>query len=237
MAFFPELGEHEVHIWKTYANEEIAGKPVYNQCLSRDETERAEKFRFEKDRSTYKTARIMLRYLLGAYLRKPPPNIDFLYTDLGKPYVKNSLGISFNVSHSENYVLCGVAKSSFVGVDVEFNKKTIEFEDIASKFFSSQEYDTMMSLPTKERSKAFFNCWTRKEAYVKAKGGGLTIPLDKFGVSILAGHQAKLLWVDDSMDDHIDNWEMASFEFENDFTASAIVNKSNMNFRVFDWEV
>jgi 4'-phosphopantetheinyl transferase len=170
------LNEPEIHLWTVDATS-IAEPGGFFDLLSPDERERANRFRREQDWVRFVVFRAVLRKLLGRYLGQDPAAILFRYAPKGKPSVAGG-GIEFNVSHSHDRAVYAFGVGE-LGVDVEFIRE-IEIEAIARRFFTPDECVWILSSETPTR--AFFDCWTRKEAYIKAEGGGLSIPLDTFSV-------------------------------------------------------
>jgi 4'-phosphopantetheinyl transferase len=183
----------EVHVWSVdldgVAEAEVASS------LSADERERAGRFRFERDRRRFVVARGLLRRLVGRYLDREPASVRFGYGPRGKPSVAAGDGIRFNLSHSAGLALLAFAWRREVGVDVERLRPVPEAEDIARRYFSPWEESELRRLPGGEREAAFFRCWTRKEAFVKATGDGLSRPLDAFDVTLAPGEPARLVRV------------------------------------------
>ncbi len=168
------------------------------RTLTDDEVERAERFHFDKDRDRYIVARGLLRKILGGYVGKKPQKLRFRYSDYGKPELTDEAkgqNINFNLSHSHGLALYGVTRNRGIGVDLELIRADFADEKIAERFFSPREVATLRSLPKEVQARAFFNCWTRKEAYLKALGDGLSRPLGDFEVSLVPGEPAKLLRV------------------------------------------
>lgn len=181
------LPGNEVQLWRVDLNALGPHESRWEQMLSADELARAARFHFDKDRQHFTAARAILRMILGSYLNIKPTEVDFCYSQREKPslaarYAES--GITFNLSHSGGIALHGFARHMEVGVDVEFIRHDIEAESIARRFFSESERQQLLNLPVKERVHAFFRCWTRKEAYIKATGDGLSLPLSQFDVSL-----------------------------------------------------
>jgi 4'-phosphopantetheinyl transferase len=134
--------------------------------------------------------------ILAQYLEATPERLRFQYTDFGKPFLipeQNGPHLRFNVSHSNGLALYAVTFNREVGVDLEYMRPDLATMQLAAEFFSAHEFAALQRLPSRERIEGFFNCWTRKEAYVKARGEGLSLPLDQFDVSLVPGEQARLL--------------------------------------------
>ncbi|NAS30807.1 4'-phosphopantetheinyl transferase superfamily protein [Flavobacteriaceae bacterium R38] len=165
----------------------------YFNLLASDEKEKAGKFYFEKDRRKYIAARGILRTLSGRYLNEDPKQVQFTYGEYGKPAYLQHPNLKFNISHSGEIVVLGFVHNYEFGIDVEFIKSNFDVLDIAQNFFSSKEIAALEKLPETLQNHAFFRCWTRKESFIKAKGSGLSFPLDKFTVSIDSDTEATLL--------------------------------------------
>jgi len=177
------LSDNEVHIWRAFLNRPEADVADLSRLLSPDEIERAGKFRFQKDRDHFITARGTLRKILGIYLKTAPDRILFSYNDYGKPAISGEAEICFNVSHSRELALFAFTAGAEVGIDIEYIRRDFVFEDIAEKFFSHKETAALRKIPEELKAEGFFACWTCKEAYIKALGHGLSRPLESFSVS------------------------------------------------------
>jgi 4'-phosphopantetheinyl transferase len=192
----PRLSVDEVHVWGatlTRTSEEVKR---LRGLLSNDEMSRAERFHFQRDRSNFIVARGTLREILGLYLGQPPRLLRFDYNDFGKPALTSApaeMKIRFNLSHAGDVALYAVASGREVGVDIEVVQEDTPCEEIAARFFSRREVTTLLALPASARRRAFFECWTRKEAYIKGRGEGLSLPLDNFDVSLAPGEPAALV--------------------------------------------
>jgi 4'-phosphopantetheinyl transferase len=190
-----KLGD-EIHVWQLELDRSVEEIAHWESILSRDEKARADRFHFRNDRNRFVAARGFLRDLLGGYLQKPPASLEFSYGNHGKPALAEpsaSSGLSFNLSHSAGLAVYAIARNRNLGIDVEHIRPESAGENIATRYFSAREVEELRSLPTQERVQAFFDCWTRKEAYLKATGMGLQIPLDRFAVSLSPGQPAQFL--------------------------------------------
>jgi 4'-phosphopantetheinyl transferase len=190
------LSEKEVHVWRADLAINEYFQSAFLELLSPDEKNRAGKFRFPEDRRNFIAARAILRLLLGKYLARGAAEISFHYSKFGKPGIADDNSFQFNISHSQNMALFAFTKKFDIGVDIEFVNPDIEVKDIAANFFSANEIMNLLALPEEQQALGFFNCWTRKEAFIKAVGEGLSFPLDKFEVSLEPGKPAKLLATD-----------------------------------------
>src|SRR5215831_2258301 len=167
---------------------------IYWSLLAEDERNRADRFAFPSLRAKYVLSRGILRTLLGRLLGLKAQALNFSYGEAGKPFLPSGPhSLEFNLSHSGEMVAYAFTKCGLVGIDIEQRRELRDLEGIAERFFGPVEYQELMSLDPTSQQLAFFNCWTRKEAYIKAVGGGLSIPLDSFRVSLLSGQAAALL--------------------------------------------
>jgi len=190
------LSAGDVHIWRATLDLPAVGIQMLNQMLSIDERIRAERFNFERDRRRFTAARGILRRILGTYLTVEPSAVRFCYGRNGKPRLADTYGngeICFSLSHSQGIALYGFSRGRQVGVDIESIRDFPEMGEIARQFFSVNENEVFNGLPKSKKVYAFFKCWTRKEAFIKAIGDGLSYPLDMFDVSVHPGEPAELL--------------------------------------------
>ena len=186
----------EVHVWR--ADTDSGGFRVegLRQTLSASERARAERFAFRRDRDRFIVRRGLLRAILGRYLAMDSARVEFQYGAGGKPALapqNDGTQLRFNVSHSAGLALYAVARGREIGVDLEAIQPVIARERIPEHFFSPWEVATLRALPVDAQPEAFFACWTRKEAYVKARGEGLALPLDRFDVTLVPGEPAALV--------------------------------------------
>jgi 4'-phosphopantetheinyl transferase len=190
----PTLGEGEVHVWIVGADAPLAR--AHFEILSADERDRAARFRFEIDRTRFLRRRAALRVILGGYLGAPPAEVSYSENAFGKPGLggnRADAGLSFNTSHSDALALIAVSRCRRLGIDIERLRPLVEAERIAASYFAAGEAAAFAALPAGDRVAGFYNAWTRKEAVVKALGGGLSIPLDSFEVSLRPGDRAAIL--------------------------------------------
>jgi 4'-phosphopantetheinyl transferase len=181
----PPLGADDVHVWRvSLSGDEDAAR--LEPLLAAEEHDRADRFRFPRDRRRYVVGRGWLRVLLSEYLSAQPASVRLAATPLGKPYLAGEppTGLRFNVAHSDDLALVAVTRGREVGVDVERERADVEWRDLARRFFAPDEVTALDALPERKRRSAFYRCWTRKEAYVKALGLGMQVPLDGFAVTI-----------------------------------------------------
>ena len=229
----PELAlpHQSVHIWRASLEQPPELVHQLAQLLSRDEQERAERFRFERDRRRFMVARAALRTLAGRYLGLEPSRVQFRYGSYGKPYFANDPDhdlLRFNLAHSNELAVYAFACGREVGVDIEHIQPVPDAEQITQRFFSNSENASFRMLPDSQKLEAFFNCWTRKEAYIKALGDGLSHPLDQFQVSLKPDEPARLLKVE-GFPEETARWHMASFVPASGYVAALVAEGSDFH--------
>jgi len=190
------LDRDEVHVWRASLDQPKSLSETFLRTLAADERARAGRFYFAKDREHFIVARGVLRAILSGYLNRLPECVAFCYGPHGKPALAGETGadaIRFNVAHSRGVALYAVTRGREVGIDLERIRLDLAVMEIAGRFFSRREVATLGTLPTEAQRHAFFRGWTRKEAYIKARGEGLSLPLDEFDVSLAPGEPAAVL--------------------------------------------
>ncbi len=209
---FPTLSIDDVHVWRAELDQPVWRLQQLAQVLSPEEIKRAERFYFEQHRQRFIVGRGLLRTILSNYLGLEPAELHFHYGDRGKPSLAESSGnflaspllkgtegslrtLRFNLSHSCDLALYAFTLNREIGIDIE-QIRPIEMEQLSQRFFAPQESAVLLALPAEQRSQAFFNCWTRKEAYIKARGDGLALPLDRFEVTLAPGELARLVSIE-----------------------------------------
>jgi 4'-phosphopantetheinyl transferase len=191
-----ELTSDEIHIWCASLEQPVSR---FQRLLSTDEIIRSERFHFEEDRRRFIVRHGILRTLLGCYLGVEPSRLQFCCGKNEKPKLTDEFSrgnLRFNLSHSGGLALYAFTCGREIGVDIERVRDIPEMEQIAERFFSIREHAVFRALPESEKKEAFFNCWTRKEAFIKATGDGLSWPLDRFDVSLVPGEPARLLKIE-----------------------------------------
>lgn len=222
----------EVHVWKIPLDlpQEIVLR--LKNVLSKDETERANRFHFSKDHNRYIVTRGTLRILLAKYLKKNAEEIDFIYNEYGKPFLKD-FEFQFNVSHSNALGLIAFDSLFPLGVDIEWKRPDFASAKIGKRFFSTAEVEELLKLAEEEIHDGFFNCWTRKEAYIKALGKGLNIPLSKFQVSLAPEKTAQLLNTEhDPWQKNL--WKLFAIKVPAEYAAALMVNISRNNIFLYE---
>ncbi|MDA0194648.1 MAG: 4'-phosphopantetheinyl transferase superfamily protein [Bacteroidetes bacterium] len=230
-----QLTDDIVHVWEVDLNVDPAFLKTCSRTLSPDELERANKYAFEKDHNYFIARRGVLRKLIGHYLNAKPDSIYFNYGPFGKPYLPKYHDFQFNLAHSNGHALMAFSIKIPLGIDLEFINRNLEFDNIADHFFSRGETKSLKNVSTEQKAISFYNCWTRKEAFIKARGDGLTFPLDKFEVSIEPNDQKALIGLyHDS--ENAGDWTIKSLEVEGDFAAALAFKDKNISVNSNVWE-
>lgn len=183
----PRLEKDRVHLWRVNLDLPAVIIEELRVCLSPDEIDKANKFRFPQHNRRFVVARGVLRQLLGNYLQISPREIKFQYSDRGKPYLTTTgfhNSLQFNISHSQEYALYGFTYDYPIGVDIEHLREMKDAVQIAQRFFSPQEFQSIDNLDSAQQQKVFFKLWTAKEAYLKATGTGLSGSLSSVNIGL-----------------------------------------------------
>ena len=230
-----QLRSYEVHLWLARPLDCRAALLQNLEALSADEAERAQRFHFLQDRNRYIARRGILRQILSYYQNCPPSEVDFTYQAWGKPQLAHSTSLAgdlrFNLSHSGDAALYAITSGRDIGVDIELIRPEVEWADIASSFFAWGEIAELRRLSSHSRTRGFFNCWTRKEAYLKARGDGLSIALDTFEVSLAPGDAPALLRASDVSE--LKRWSVWDVLLTGDLVGAFVVEGKPSRFRFF----
>jgi len=231
----PKLSDSDIHVWRADLNLPPEQIEALATTLSADESDRANRFHFEKDRNRFIAARGILRSLLATYLNLSPSQLEFAYGDRGKPSLSIATpgNLSFNLSHSKGLALYAITKTSPIGIDIEYLRQMSDALQLAKRFFSFREYQAIAQLSPAERQRGFLKAWTAKEAYLKAKGLGLSGGLEKVEVSIASGEVFKLLSIDEDCR-LADRWSLYSVKPHPDYLAALAIEKNNWNLSYWD---
>ncbi len=223
------IGPCEVHVW--IAELELRGSvDSFLATLAPDEHTRAGRFRFPLHRNRFIATRAVRRKLLANYLNRSPGELQFVCNSNGKPALAgDNEWLHFNVSHSAGLALYAISREREVGIDVERLRPDMRVEDIAERYFSPQELAEFRDAPSTERVSAFFNCWTRKEAYVKALGTGLSVSLQEFSVPVTGYNPISLLDVQRR------DWLLRPLELGPEYAAAVVGEGKDWNLRLWKW--
>lgn len=200
------ISEQEVHVWTV----ELTRIQVLEEALSSDEKERAARLDSEEAPRRFRAAHSALRMILAAYLKLPHSSLVFGQTEFGKPFLINAEadGLLFNLSYAGNLAVIAVARDREVGIDIEPLRTESVSLDVAAQVFSVAEFYTLSGLNSEQQRDAFVSCWTRKQAYIKARGEGGVLAADQFDVSLAPGAPAAML------NNRIDKAEPARWIFQ-----------------------
>jgi 4'-phosphopantetheinyl transferase len=221
----------DVHVWRVDLEQTDDAVKRFGTTLDAAERVRASRFYFERHRRAFVVGRGFLRDVLGRYLQSQPQELEFSYGAYGKPALNGehkATKLRFNMSHSHNVGLLAITEERVIGVDVEHIRADFATEEIARRFFSRCEVDVFNTLAKEEQVAAFFRCWTRKEAFIKATGRGLSQALDGFDVTLGPGVEAELLRVED---DDASRWSMCDIDVGQDYAAALAIEGTVSNIR------
>jgi 4'-phosphopantetheinyl transferase len=233
------LPRDEVHVWRVALDWSQARTQAFNAVLSSDEQQRAERFHFAIDRVRHVVGRGVLRVIVAQCMRADAERLRFEYGAFGKPRLatgSTETPLQFNVSHSGELILIALAMGRAVGTDLERMRSDINVERIAASFFSPHERLALQSIPAHLRIQAFFDCWTRKEAYIKAVGDGLSLRLDQFDVCFLPGQEARLLATRPNPAE-ARRWVIRALDVGRDYRAAVVVEGAGWQLKILDWPV
>jgi len=230
---FLDLEPHQVDIWRISLDLPPATVKRLESTLSTDEAKRAARFYFAEGKRRHIIAHGCLRDILTRYLNCEPDQLNFSANEYGKPVLEDH-ELEFNLSHSGDFALIAVTQKCRVGVDVEHHRPDLEHEKIARRYFSPNEVAELMALPPGQRIIGFFNCWTRKEAYIKAHGLGLSLPLDSFDVTLIPNEPATLRATRPNLEETV-RWTLVSLEVGSGYAGALAVEGQDLEFRLWDW--
>jgi 4'-phosphopantetheinyl transferase len=231
------LPKDEVHVWRTSLDMSRSGIAKLREFLSAEERERADRFHHEVDGRRCVIGRGLLRLLLGSILELPADQLRFEYHQFGKPNLIAAQGfpLQFNVSHAGELILVAVTAGRAVGVDVERIRTDLAIGSLAAQLFSAEEYKGFASLKGHMQCEAFFAYWTRREAYLKARGVGLSSPFDQFSVSFLPGEEPRLLKTRPDPTEAL-RWTLRTLDLGRDYVAALAVAGLGWKLRCLDWQ-
>ncbi len=230
-SFFPTfLSKNKAHIWCVAHNKFTNFIKKLRTVLSEEEQHQANRFYFAKDQERYIVARGLLRHILSWYVACKPASISFIYNKYGKPELSpicNPLDLNFNLSHSGEIILYSFILHSAIGIDVERICPKSDYENIVYSHFSDIEKEMFSKIPDRDKNKAFFHYWTRKESYIKALGMGLSYPLNEFSVCFLPGQESKYTNIIKKNGEK-DDWVVRTIAPMPGYTGAVSVKRSNI---------
>jgi 4'-phosphopantetheinyl transferase len=230
-----KLAVHAAHVWWADLNKSADKLTKFFNLLADNEKKRAVRFHFEKDRNHYIVARGILREILSHYLAITPQEIVFSYTTRGKPIIDQQYNVQFNVSHSYGIALYAITREPAVGIDIEYKDRERDIDGIVERFFSSNEARVIKNLTGAEKLQAFFNGWTRKEAFLKALGAGLSYPLANVEVTLTSDQPAQFLALHDEQL-NIKDWHLHAFEPVVNYAAALVVQGNLHKVEINNWQ-
>jgi 4'-phosphopantetheinyl transferase len=229
------LSNDHIHVWMASLDVSPELLERLRSTLSPEELERASYFYSLRDRACFTSGRGILRHLLGGYLRVAPERLSFSYNEYGKPFLAGQhSGLRFNLSHSGGIALVALTPELELGVDVEQYSESKADEAVAEKYFSPREFACFRAVSEGLRTRAFLNCWTRKEAYIKARGMGLSIPLNSFDVSLVPGEPAALLRTAE-LDDGL-KWQLQDLMLGENYVGALAASGWGWTFELRQWQ-
>ena len=229
----------EMHVWGASLDVPTSQLDQLHLTLDANERRRPLRYHFRVDRDRFVAARGALRAILGRHLGVDPPTVRFFLGPYGKPEhagENRADSIRFSVSHSGGLALYAIARGREVGVDLERIRPDVVDAAIAGRFFSPAEVESLRGLPEGQRIQAFFSCWTRKEAYVKARGEGLSLPLDRFVVSLVPGESAALVR-DEGDPRAVSRWSLHQLDPGHGYAGALAVEGHGWQLKCWRWVV
>ncbi len=231
------LSHGHVHVWRGILDLPLNRLQVYQDAVSQDERERAQRLILPTHQRRFTAARGLLRHILGRYLGTPPRDIRFGVGPHGKPFLRYpaSPTLYFNVAHSHHRAVYAVSRDLEVGIDLEGERDRADYRRLAERICSPEEFTAFQQLPQDEHKAAFFSCWTRKEAWVKAEGKGLVFPLKHLTVSFAPGEPPRLLNVRGQVS--ADNqWSLVNLPMEQGFWGALAIKGQPDLVRGWDYD-
>jgi len=231
----PQLAEKTIHVYRFTLDLPEGDIQVMTRLLSPDEISRANRFVYPLYKSQFIAGRAQLRMLLSRYVKQNPEDIIFSYNEYGKPFLKVLSGtVQFNIAHSHVLGLAAITENKRIGVDLERVRTDIDYTQIAQQFFSPGEVNRLLALPIDIQLEAFYACWTRKEAFIKARGKGLSIPLDQFEVSF-APHLPPQLVHTATDEIGINDWSLYELRPGSGYVAALAVQGKDWTIQCWQW--
>ena len=232
-----KLVSEEIHLYFTYPGQ-ISDPALLNQyksLLSDAELAQMSRFYFERHRHQYLLTRALIRTTLSAYYPLEPSAWQFANSSYGKPQIDHpdiKTPLRFNLSHTDGLIMCGITRDHDIGVDVEDTHRTTRAAlDDLSRYFSEQEIEDLAELPAEQQKQRFFDYWTLKESYIKARGMGLAIPLDRFSFHFKANTLDRFS-IHPELEDDANQWQFWRFPIDQRYQAAVAVNSINHNFKL-----
>jgi 4'-phosphopantetheinyl transferase len=226
------LAPSEIHLWLSFYEEiDVDLHAAYRKLLDSSEREQEPRFYFETDRRRYLVTRALLRTVLSRYAPLEPTQWMFSTNGYGKPEIANAQGrkqkLAFNLSHTRSLIALGITRGRALGVDVENFRRRKAAIDVADHFFAPQEVAALSAEPAEKQQYRFFEYWTFKEAYIKARGMGLALPLDKFSFHYSDDHSVEIN-IDPDLGDNAARWQFWQFRPSPEYLAAVCGERVGM---------
>lgn len=238
-AMASSLGPHDIHLWVASMFLPEPRVAELARLLDPDEATRAARFRFDIHRRRFTVGRGFQRHVLGAYLGRRPESLVYTHGPKDKPYLapgESPEPLFFNLSNSEELAILGITRRCEIGVDVEHLRELSDLEALAERFFSAAESRVLLPLPESQHIEAFFNCWTRKEAYLKAVGTGLSAPLDRFDVNLLPGEPPRMLALEGDTE-RAARWSLHHLVPAHGYLGAIAIEALGLSISTWSWEL
>jgi 4'-phosphopantetheinyl transferase len=231
-----QIDVRDVHVWLADLDQRETVVQSMVPMLSSEERARAARFHFARDRRCFIVAHGMMRTVLAGYLGVTPQEVRFVVDQYGKPALASGQSqLTFNLSHSGSLALLACSLDRALGIDIEYMRALDDIDLIASHFFAPRERLVLSQMASGQKLQAFYACWTRKEAYIKAIGLGLAMPLESFAVSLASGEDARLLWVA-GQPRQLEQWQIATLAPIPTYAAALVVAGSGWNLSCWQWQ-
>ena len=231
------INDGEVHIWRAALEMTPPQLTSMVHILSADELSRAGRYHFPKDRDCFIAARGLLRTILGRYVDKNPGDLLFSYGPNGKPELAGEAGgkFRFNVSHSHGLSLFAVTLNRKIGIDLEYIRPELAADEFAEQVLSTRELLEFKAVPPHDRPVVFFDAWTRKEAYLKARGQGLSEDLKQLEVAFPPGGRDEFPGMNGSGQAGF-RWSLMDLTVPPEYAGAVVVEGQNLQFKFWQWE-
>ena len=226
------LSDSAVDVWLISLAQPSAADGSFADVLSSTERERAARFKFDKHRRPFVVAHAALRSILSQYLNTAPVDLPFVSGINGKPSLAPELsgsGLQFNLSHSHEMALLGVTRGREIGVDIEWIKEDYGFDEVAERFFTAKEVAELRALSIHLQRQAFFKCWTSKEAFLKAKGTGLSGKLDEVKITLSDEQRVRI-------DASVPGWTLSELNPGGSYEAALVIEGGSLPANCYRWQ-
>jgi 4'-phosphopantetheinyl transferase len=223
--------ESTIHVWRISLTQPGHVYKSLTGLLSSAEQERAARFKFDQHHQRFVVAHAALRSILSQYLKTTPLNLQFVNGLNGKPKLAEEFArsdVRFNLSHSFDWALLAVTRGREIGIDVELVKEDYAFDDVAARFFTAQELAAFRALPVHLQRQGFFKCWTSKEAFLKAKGTGLSGKLDEVEITLSSGQRVLI-------NASVPGWTLSELNPENNYEAALVIEGGAVRIDRYRW--